>query len=417
MPASRAATSGSTGDRSVSRAITQAPRLAAISAIALAFAVGPTAPAAAAPKIVDVSAAAGVRLFTHTWSAEAGDINNDGSDDLLIGNHHWKPAFLYVNQNDGTFKRVDKDAFRTRDRHDCSFGDANGDGRQDIYCAIGGSRGSGFSSNELWIQGPDGGFTDEADAYGVTDRTGRGRDNTFIDVNRDGNEDLYVGNSFPRTDEFKSKNKLFINEGDGHFHSAPAYHLNGEVGGKDVQAIDYNRDGWKDLLVCGKRRLFLYRNVGGERFRDVSHSAGIPTDCESVVMTKLNHDQRPDLAVVTRHRLKVFLQRHNHTFGAPSVARRLQGGRAIASGIVNGDGLHDLYIVQNGVPDHDRPDRLLLDEHDGRSLRSIHIPQTHRGRGDNVTSLDYDGNGRTDFLVMNGFFKNRGPVRLLATRP
>jgi hypothetical protein len=34
-----------------------------------------------------------------------------------------------------------------------------------------------------------------------------------------------------------------------------------------------------------------------------------------------------------------------------------------------------------------------------------------------VTSLDYDGNGRTDFLVMNGFHEHPGPVRLLATRP
>jgi hypothetical protein len=387
-----------------------------VSGIALGFAVGPTAPAAATPRIVDVSAAAGIRDFTHTWSAEAGDLNNDGSDDLLIGNHHWKPAFLYVNDNDGTFTRIDRDAFRKRDRHDCSFGDANADGLQDIYCSIGGSRGSGFSRNELWIQGSDGEFTDEADAYGVADRTGRGRDDTFIDVNHDGYEDLYVGNSFPRTDELKSKNKLFINDGGEHFHSAPAYHLNREVGGKDVQAVDYDGDGWKDLLVCGKRHLFLYRNVGGERYADVSRSAGVATGCESVVMAKLNHDRRPDLAIVTRHRLRLLPQKRDKTFGSPSVSRRLQGGRAIASGRVNADGLADLYVVQNGTPDHDRPDRLLLNEN-GRHLRPIRIPQTHRGRGDNVTSLDYDGNGRTDFLVMNGFFKNAGPVRLLATRP
>jgi hypothetical protein len=387
-----------------------------VSGIALGFVACLTAPAAAAPKIVDVSAAAGIRDFTHTWSAEAGDINDDGSDDLLIGNHHWKPAYLYVNDNDGTFTRIARKAFPKRDRHDCSFGDANGDGLEDIYCAIGGSRGSGFNRNELWIQGSDGGFTDEAEAYGVADRTGRGRDNTFIDVNGDGFEDLYVGNEFPRTDDLKSKNKLFVNEGDGSFHSAPAYHLNREVGGKVVQAVDYDRDGWDDLLVCGKRRLFLYRNVGGERFNDVSRRAGVPMSCESVVMAKLNHDRRPDLAVVTRHRLRLLLQKRNDTFGSPSVARRLHGGREIASGRVNGDGLADLYIVQNGIPDHDRPDRLLLNEN-GRHLRSIHIPQTHRGRGDYVAGLDYDGNGRADFLVMNGFFKHPGPVRLLATRP
>src|SRR5205814_10480898 len=100
-----------------------------------------------------------------------------------------------------------------------------------------------------------------------------------------------------------------------------------------------------------------------------------------------------------------------------SVTHRLRGGFEVASGTVNGDGLDDLYVVQQGRPNHDRPDRLFLNENGGRRLRSIHIPQTRRGQGDYVTSLDYDGNGRTDSLVMNGHLKHPGPIRLLATRP
>jgi hypothetical protein len=391
-------------------------RLVTASGIALALGLG-AAPAAAAPAVVDVSEAAGIREITHTWSAEAGDINDDGSDDLLIGNHYSKPAYLYVNQNDGTFTRIARDAFRKRDRHDCSFGDANSDGLQDIYCSIGGAKGTGLKPNELWIQDAGGEFTDEAEAYGVADRRGRSRDNTFIDVNRDGYEDLYVGNQFPRKDRFKSKNKLFINDGGDHFHSAPGYRLNHQVGGKVVQAVDYDRDGWDDLLVCGKRQLFLYRNLRGRRFRDVSRPAGLAVPCEGVVMTKLNHDKRPDVAVVTPSRLRALPQRRDNTFGHPSVVHRLHGGREIASGRVNGDRLDDLYVVQTGRPHHDRPDRLFLNENGGRHLRSIRIPQTRQGKGDYVTSLDYDGNGRTDFLVMNGFHEHPGPVRLLATRP
>jgi hypothetical protein len=389
---------------------------AVVSGIALALTLG-AAPAAAAPAIVDVSASAGIRDVTNTWSAEAGDINDDGSDDLLIGNHHSKPAYLYVNESDGTFTRIAKDAFRKRDRHDCSFGDANSDGLQDIYCAIGGCKGRCLSTNELWIQHAGVGFTDEAEAYGVADRRGRGRDNTFIDVNHDGYQDLYVGNDFPRKDRFKSKNKLFINDGGDHFHSAPGYGLNHQVGGKIVQAVDYDGDGWDDLLVCGRRRLFLYRNLRGRRFQDVSQRAGIAAPCEGVVMAKLNHDNRPDVAVVTGSRLRVLPQRRDNTFGRPSVVHRLHGGWEIASGTVNGDRLDDLYVVQQGSANHDRPDRLFLNQNSGRHLRSIPIPQTRRGQGDYVTSLDYDGNGRTDFLVMNGHLKHRGPVRLLATQP
>lgn len=269
----------------------------------------------------------------------------------------------------------------------------------------------------MWIQGPVGRFRNEADAYGVTDVRGRGRDNTFIDVNHDGYEDLYVGNKFPRTDDLKSKNKLFINDGGDGFHSAPSYGLNHEVGGRTVQAVDYNGDGWEDLMVCGGRRLHLYRNVRGRRFRDVSSRAGVRIPCERSVVANLNRDRRPDVAVVTWSRLRVLIQKRDHTFGRPRLAHRLHGGRAIASGRVNGDRLDDLYVLQNGRADHDRPDRLFLNEGGGTHLKSIRIPQTRRGKGDNVTSLDYDGNGRTDFLVMNGYFKVRGPVRLLATRP
>jgi len=85
----------------------------------------------------------------------------------------------------------------------------------------------------------------------------------------------------------KSKNKLFINDGNDHFHSAPAYHLNRQVGGRIVQTVDYNGDGWSDLLVCGERRLFLFRNVMGREFRDVSSRAGVAVPCEGAVMAKL----------------------------------------------------------------------------------------------------------------------------------
>jgi hypothetical protein len=390
--------------------------LAAVGGIAFGLALAPSAAAAATPRIVDVSRAAGIRDITLTWSAQAGDINSDGADDLLVGNHYSKPAYLYVNENDGTFTRIAGNAFRKRDRHDCSFGDANRDGLEDIYCSIGGCKGRCLSTNELWLQGPSGQFTDEADAYGVADRRGRGRDNTFIDANRDGYEDLYVGNDFPRKDRFKSKNKLFINDGDGHFHSAPKYHLNREVGGKIVQKVDFNRDGWDDLLVCGERHLFLFRNLRGKRFRDVSRRAGIAMPCEGVVMAKLNHDGRPDLAVVTWSHLRVLTQRRKGIFRRTHV-QRLRGGREVASGTVNGDGLDDLYIVQMGPAGRDRPDRLFLNENGGRRLRPIAVPQTRQGQGDYVTSLDYDGNGRSDFLVMNGQLKHPGPVRLLATRP
>jgi len=386
--------------------------LIAVTGIAL---VSLSAAAAAAPRLVDVSREA--RVFysnVPTWSAEAGDVNRDGWEDFVLVNH-FSPAFLYRNERNGRFSRTR--IGNQRDRHDCVFGDVNRDGREDFYCAIGGGKGRRFNSNELWMQGADGDFVNRADRYDVTDRRGRGRDVAFLDANGDGFLDLYVGNKPGRTDGLESRNKLFLNLNGNRFKRAPAsWHINRGIGAQIVQAIDYNGDRRPDLFVCGERRAYLYRNVRGRRFKDVSRRAGVDVPCEGGLIAAMDRGRRPDVVIASRTRLKVMHQRGNGKFKLVE-NRRLHGGTEVAAGLVDSDARPDLYVVQRGRADADERDLMLLNRRGGRRLRSIRIPQTRKGKGDYVTSLDYDRNGRADFLVMNGFHKRRGPVRLLATRP
>ena len=403
-----------------------APILAAVAAVAaivaaamLAAAVA--APPAAAARLVDVSRKANVyERNRHTWSAEAGDYNGDGWQDLIVINHYEPEpgnVHLYVNRRDVTFADVDTgpDTFNKRDRHNCAFGDANLDGRVDIYCTIGGGRGSGRNANELWLQQPNGDLVNRAPEYGVVDLNGRGRDTTFIDVDNDGDDDLFVGNKFPRTDSRKSKNKLYINLDGERFRNAREYGVNRQVGGKIVQRVDYNLDGFDDIFLCGERHAFLYRNVRGNRFENVSRPANVDFPCESALMARLDSGARPDVAIASKTRLKVLHARRNGTFRLV-YKRNLTGGTEIASGRVNGDARADIYVVQRGRPDADQPDLMLINTRGGRRFRNVGIPQTRLGKGDFVTSLDYDRNGRTDFFVQNGYHKHAGPNRLLATR-
>jgi hypothetical protein len=46
----------------------------------------------------------------------------------------------------------------------------------------------------------------------------------------------------------------------------------------------------------------------------------------------------------------------------------------------------------------------------------VAIPQPGSGTADDVIALDYDKNGLTDFLTLNGL-TSRGPVRLTAWFP
>lgn len=371
--------------------------------------------ASAQPRAVEVSRQAGIHAVSHTWEAEVGNYNKDRWKDVLIVPHYEGPARLYRNDN-GHFTQVDTgpDTFKKKDRHDCSWGDVNRDGRKDIFCTVGGGRGVGLKSKELYIQQADGTFEDRAAQYGVEDNRGRGRDTTFVDANGDRFPDLYIGNKFPRRDTKRSKNKLFINEGGDRFRPGRDFGINRQVGGRSVQAIDYNGDGREDLLVCGEKRMFLYRNVRNKRYEDVSRKTGVATSCEYARMAKMNGDNKPDLVYITKRRLTVVLQKARRFKQRPSYRRKLRGGTAVETGFVSGDRRADLYVVQAGPIDKDLPDLTLLNKRGGKDFEKMKIPQTRRGRGDHVAPIDYDRNGRTDFIVMNGRLKARGPIRLVA---
>lgn len=388
-------------------------RVAILLAVAAAIAV----PSEAAALGFEASKRAGIHEITHTWGSAPHDFNRDGLEDILIGRHHQGPARLYENQGDGRFARVSKARFPTpkRDRHDCDWGDVNNDGLDDVYCSVGGGRGYKRKPNELWVQQGDGSFVDRAGVFRVRDLDGRGRDVAFLDVNNDGLVDLFVGNDFPRYDGFKSKNRLFINVGGTHFRGARSFGLDkGRVGGQTVEAVDYDRDGWTDLLVCGDRRLFLYRNLRGTRFRDVSRGARVNMRCETAALADMNGDRKPDLVVVKEKRLIVKRQRRGR-FGQLTYRRSLKRGGDLAVGFVDRDRRPDLYVLQFGeVGSKDRLDLMLLNRRGGRSFKNVPIPQTRRGKGESVQPIDHDQNGRTDFVVLNGSHKAKGPVRLVA---
>lgn len=376
-----------------------------------------TTPAAAELRGVDISRQVGLYDYAHTWSAEVADYDNDGRPDVFLGRHYELNGGTLHRNLGGSFRRVPTGpgSFPKNDRHDCTWGDVDHNGLKDLFCTIGGERGSGLRPKELWMQQPNGTFVDRATQYGVEDRRGRGRDTTFIDVNRDGFLDLYIGNKFPRTDDRFSKSKLFINEGGVRFRPGREYGLNKQVGGKTVQAVDYNRDGFDDLLVCGERRLFLFRNAGGRVFTDVTRRLGIAFPCEAALMANIAGGGGPDLVRLAEGRLTVTPQRGG-SFGRPSYGRDLRGGEYVAAGRVNGDGRADLYVVQSGPIDRDRPDLMLLNRDGGDRFTPLNIPQTRRGKGDFVTAIDYDRNGRDEFIVMNGHLKAEGPIRLIAFR-
>ena len=374
--------------------------------------------------ITDQAAAAGIGeggATGPTWSAAVGDFNNDGWPDLFVG-HHGSPGHLWINRKDGTFSEIDGGFFAGLDRHDCETGDFNRDGRLDMFCSVGADRGTGLKQNALYIQAADGSFSDQAFQWGVTDPAGRGRYSVVFDANNDGWPDIFSGSAAVRPDGLPAPNRLFLNTGHGSMLDTPSMGLDLNIGSGCAHQVDYNSDGWPDLLVCGRSDttalgLHLYENDHGTDFRDVSAVLGATVLAEDAAMVDVNHDSRPDLVTLTLTQLAVRLQAADGSFSPPHVITSLRAGRAIAVGDVNADHNPDVYVVAGkGGSDTNQPDLLRLGTQTGTFPTQLSVPESSVsvGQGDHAYPIDYNHDGLTDFLVLNGRDTNPGRIQLLS---
>jgi hypothetical protein len=375
--------------------------------------------AAAAPtNAVDAASAAGLTDLSSSWEASVADYDGDGREDFLDIRDGSRAVTHRLLHNDGeTFSEVEPGTFRGANLHSCPWADVDQDGLLDMFCTNGADVGQSTKANELWIQNPDHTFTNRAAQYGLLDDVyGRGRDATFIDFNHDAFPDLFSGNRYPRQDEHQSINRFYINDGGVTFRPAPEAEADGENGAQCARRGDWNDDGWEDLLVCGQKRLLLYRNIEGQRFEEIGQAAGLGTAVwEQARFLDWNKDGRLDIARVRKAKVQILLNQGDSFsvfFDKP-----LQWGDALAFGDVNRDRLTDIYVVEAcaaGGGDN-LPDTLLVNQGAGEQpIEVTDLPTTTGGCGDWASGIDYDGNGTRDFIVLNGRLGTVGPIQLIS---
>ena len=261
----------------------------------------------------------------------------------------------------------------------CAFGDADGDGRPDLYVTNSvphWGRRNENACGRLYRNLGSGRFEDVTRAAGVR-ACGLGMGAFWVDIDGDGDRDLYLTNVGP--------NQLFVNRGNGTFDEARGTGLEDPLFSVGAAFLDYDADGDVDVVVGNYldstpeweraqpqfelrvpddylgQPSHLFQNDGRGRFTDVTLAAGLalpPAETKTLGVAVLDYDAdgRPDLYFVNdRVSNRLFHNRGNGTFeettaeaGAGALEAQPRAGMGVAVGDADGDGATDLFVTNFG---------------------------------------------------------------------
>ncbi len=300
-------------------------------------------------KFVEISSEAGVRYVGKSVAAIFADYDNDGELDLYVVNAG--SNILYQNIGDGKFSNVTETAGVSDADfgHTAIFFDMDHEGDLDLYVA-------NSTTNRLYRNNGDGSFTELGEKIGVSGGIAESRDAAFGDFDEDGDIDLFVVNE-------NGSNRLYSNLRQGYFEDITAKSKLVTSGGSGAVAVgDYNNDGFLDLFVTALHGggNDLFRNMGNGIFERDTESRDLYLGLEGVIgldahFLDFDNDGFLDILVVGRKSKGaqegrgIFLFRNDGRGRYQDVSsilpENLSSGRGAAIGDYDGDGDLDIFIA------------------------------------------------------------------------
>lgn len=319
------------------------------------------------------------------------DYDQNGLYDLFFVQSSKTPAYtpphplrcaLYRNNGDGTFTDVTEKAGVGGTGHygqGCAVGDYDNDGFPDLYV-------TGYQRAILYHNNGNGTFTDVTGRAGVADEGGWSTSAAWLDYDRDGYLDLVVCNYI----EWSPSNNLYCGE---------------------------HRPGYRSYCHPDNyrgQRIKLYHNNHDGTFTDVSVKSGVgvpEAKGMGVVCADFNHDGWIDIAIANDTWPNfLFINKKDGTFEddsfisgiAASADGKYEAGMGIDAEDVDGDGWADVYITHLDF----ELSRLYHNNHDGTfddatfssgiGNKAIFLS------GVTMKFIDFDNDGWIDICQGNG---------------
>jgi hypothetical protein len=254
-----------------------------------------------------------------------------------------------------------------------AVGDINNDGLVDIYFC------GNQSKDALYINKGNFKFEDISDSAGISEFDYWSTSASMVDINEDGYLDIYI-TKYLLPDEEKRRNLLLINNKDNTFtEKGKEFGIDDSGFSTSANFFDYNKDGLIDLYVGNQfnpseyyRKLekgkinynytdHLYKNVGNNKFIDVTESAGIKNYAAalSVTTADLNQDGWPDIYVTNDYEEPDFVYYNNGQGGFAEMGKATLKHMSNFSmgadiGDINNDGLVDIFVADMVAQDNFR---------------------------------------------------------------